>query len=48
VAVVRSPRVAENPLNSLFGRDAHRVDGGVAVRLGQGNAGTHALDQHRD
>jgi hypothetical protein len=31
-----------------LGRDAHRVDTGVTVPVGQGNAGTRALDQRRD
>ena len=48
VAVVLSPGVAEDPLSSLLRCDAHRVQGGVAVRVGQGDAGAHALDQRHD
>ena len=45
VAVVLSSGVAEDPVNSPLSRVAHRVDGGVAVRVGQPNAGARALDQ---
>ena len=48
VAVVLSPGAAEDPLSSLLRCDAHRVDDGVAIRVGQGDAGAHALDQYHD
>ena len=48
VAVVLSPGVAEDRLSSLSRCDAHRVDGGVAIRVGQRDAGAHALDQRHD
>jgi hypothetical protein len=38
VTVVLSPGVAEDFVHPLLGRDAHRVDGGVAVRLEQRDA----------
>ena len=47
VAVVLSSGVAEDPLSSFLRGDAHRVAGGVAVRVGQRHAGQGALD-HRE
>ena len=45
VAVMLSPGVTEDPLCSFLRCDAHRVDGGVAVGIGQRDAGARALDQ---
>ena len=48
VAIVLSPGVAEYPLESLLSCNAHRVDDSVAVRVGQRDAGSRALDQRND